>query len=94
MNRQEEYVQRINQWEYCYCPQCKRVRTAAELAVTETGASCAVCGSSNLDPPGWVSCPHRKVSAVKCPRSGKGIIRDEHGARCQDRCSFRVKDKT
>ncbi|HHX88038.1 MAG TPA: hypothetical protein GX693_07690 [Firmicutes bacterium] len=90
MSGRKNYVDLVNQWEYCYCPSCKRIRSIAELVVSDTGISCAVCGSNNLDSPGWVICPHRKVSAVKCPRSGKGIIRDKHGARCQDRCSFRI----
>ncbi|MDW7740099.1 MAG: hypothetical protein SCJ97_08605 [Bacillota bacterium] len=76
--------------EYCYCHNCKRIRADHELEMTAEGLRCKVCGGSDFDQSGWVVCPHQKVSAVKCPRAGKGIIRDLHGYDCLDRCFFRV----
>lgn len=76
--------------EYCYCHQCKRIIEGSDLNLTEKGLQCRQCGGYNLDEPGWVSCPNLKLTAVKCPRAGKGIINNESGLECTDRCFFRV----
>ncbi len=77
-------------WEYCYCRRCKRLRGKADLEATKKGIRCTRCGGTDLEAPGWVSCPHQKMTAVICPRSGKGIVKDETGLNCTDRCFFRT----
>jgi hypothetical protein len=77
-------------WEYCYCRRCKRIREKSELEFTGQGIRCTRCGGTDLEAPGWVTCPHQKMTAVICPRSGKGIVRDETGLNCTDRCFFRA----
>lgn len=81
--------QAITDWEYCYCCNCRRIRARDELIATPDGARCARCGETDLEGPGWVDCPHQKGSAVKCPRSGKGIINVGGQPECLDRCHFR-----
>lgn len=76
--------------EYCYCSSCMRIKESSELLLGEDGTlECSQCGNSNLDEPGWVTCPHQKMTAVKCPRAGRGIISSESGLECIDRCFFR-----
>jgi hypothetical protein len=89
MDLQQYYLNMIREWEYCYCKSCKRIRSVKELTATNEGIKCSICHGFDLDPPGWVVCPHQKVSAVKCPRSGRGIAKHEHGYECKDRCHFR-----
>lgn len=89
MNTHEFYLNKIKDWEYCYCKSCRRIRGASELTATEEGIACSLCGSLDLEAPGWVICPHQKVSAVKCPRAGSGITKYELGLECKDRCHFR-----
>lgn len=89
MPGKEEFAARVREWEYCYCPRCRRIRTAEELTVNDAGIFCARCGEGGLESPGWVVCPHHKVSAVKCPRGGKGLSGDDSAAGCRDRCHFR-----
>jgi len=85
----EFYLDQIEDWGYCYCKKCGRIRYKFELEATEQGVRCRQCGSYDLEIPGWVNCPHQKASAVKCPRAGKGIKKQRYGYECQDRCSFR-----
>ena len=89
MQKKNEYLDQIQQWEYCYCTRCEWIRYSSELEVTNQGIRCAECGSYELEVPAWVSCPHDKVAAVKCPRGGRGIVRDESGNTCKYRCAFR-----
>gem|GEM_PF-607121 len=77
--------------EYCYCHDCRKLRETTDLVLTDQGLTCRHCGGSNFDEAGWVICPYHKVSAVKCPRAGKGIITGENGLECIDRCFFRIK---
>jgi hypothetical protein len=83
--------EQIRDWEYCYCRRCRRLREAADLRVTEKGIQCSRCGGFELEAPGWVICPHQKLSAVKCARAGRGITWSEVGYTCNDRCYFRNK---
>jgi hypothetical protein len=76
--------------EYCYCHDCRKIREAADLMLTEKGLQCRHCGGYNFDQASWVICPHDKISAVKCPRGGKGIIDNGSGFECIDRCFFRT----
>jgi len=76
--------------EYCYCHHCKRIIESSDLRITEKGLQCRHCGSYSLDEPGWVACPHHKLTAVKCPRAGRGIINSGFGLECTDRCFFRA----
>lgn len=87
--RMDIYLYQIKNWEYCYCRKCKKIISSNDLEATDQGIRCKKCNSYDLEGPGWVSCPNHKVSSVKCPRAGKGIIKTEHGYECQDRCSFR-----
>ena len=77
--------------EYCYCHHCKRIKESSELIITDQGLQCRQCGGYDLDQPGWVVCPHQKLTSVKCPRAGKGIIDSENGLECTDRCFFRTR---
>ncbi|MEW5784593.1 MAG: hypothetical protein AB1767_05855 [Bacillota bacterium] len=82
-------VSETDVWEYCFCKQCNRIREKTELKATNQGIQCLVCKGYALEEPGWVICPHQKLSAVKCPRAGKGIYKHESGFDCSDRCYFR-----
>ncbi|MDW7729711.1 MAG: hypothetical protein ACNA7Z_04480 [Dethiobacteria bacterium] len=76
--------------EYCYCNSCMRIKGLDEIITDDEGnLLCSHCGSRELDEPGWVICPHQKMTAVKCPRAGKGIISNGSGLECSDRCFFR-----
>lgn len=86
----ERNASKMEIMEYCYCNRCQRIKSAADLIITEKGLQCSQCGGYNLDEPGWVVCPHQKTSAVKCPRAGKGIINTGYSLECTDRCFFRV----
>ena len=85
----ESIKQNNPELEYCYCHECHKLREAVDLVLTEKGLQCRYCGGYNFDQAGWVVCPHQKISSVKCPRSGKGIIASENGLECTDRCFFR-----
>ncbi len=89
MQKRKDYIAQINEWGYCYCRNCDRMRYSYELEATERGIRCSKCGGYDLEAPGWAYCPHDNVSAVKCPRAGKGIIKGEYGDECEYRCSFR-----
>ncbi|HAG11028.1 MAG TPA: hypothetical protein DCK76_06515 [Desulfotomaculum sp.] len=86
----EYYLDKIKEWEYCYCANCRQMRFSTELEATEDGIRCAKCKSYNLEEPGWVVCPYHKDSLVKCARAGKGIVKLKHEAECKDHCHFRV----
>jgi len=76
--------------EYCYCNGCMRIKGLDDIIINQNGIpACSKCGSIDLDEPGWVLCPYQKMTAVKCPRSGKGLINDGAGLECTDRCFFR-----
>jgi hypothetical protein len=85
----KDYLKQIKEWEYCYCAKCEKIIYAHELELTERGIQCSKCKGYDLEAPAWVSCPHEKVSAVKCPRAGKGIRKGETGDECVFSCSFR-----
>jgi hypothetical protein len=88
----ENINKQINQEaEYCYCHNCRKLREISDLIFTDQGLQCRYCGGHDFDEAGWVVCPHHKISAVKCPRAGKGIIDGENGLECTDRCFFRFK---
>jgi hypothetical protein len=87
----ENYAQMLNSMEYCYCQNCKRIKESSELVMTAQGLKCRQCGGYDIDQPGWIACPHQKLTSVKCPRAGKGIIDHENGLECTDRCFFRVR---
>ncbi len=89
MQKGEAYLAQIEEWGYCYCRNCDRIRYSFELEATERGIQCSKCGGYELEAPAWVHCPHHKVSAVKCPRAGKGIIRGKYAIECQYRCIYR-----
>ncbi len=89
MQKQEDYLTQIDEWEYCYCRNCRKIRYNFELEGTEHGIRCTKCGGYELEAPAWVHCPHHKVSTVKCARAGKGIRKEEQGYKCEERCSFR-----
>ena len=86
----ENLAEKIRSWEYCFCQGCNRMIVASDLVITAQGIQCSKCGHYNLEEPGWVICPHQKISAVKCPRAGKGIVHNESGIECADRCYFRT----
>ncbi len=86
----EYFVDIIKDWGYCYCANCREIRYGSELEATVDGVRCSKCKSYNLEAPGWVRCPHHKDTLVKCPRSGKGIVKLKYEYECQDHCSFRV----
>lgn len=80
---------KLEEMEYCYCRHCQRLRVSEELVLTSEGLQCRHCGYDEFDEPGWISCPYHKMTAVKCPRAGKGIIHNGSGLDCSDRCFFR-----
>lgn len=82
-------LSRIEKMEYCYCRRCQRLKAKDELSMTPEGLQCRQCGCFEFDEPGWISCPYLKMTAVKCPRAGKGIIHSDAGLDCTDRCFFR-----
>lgn len=86
----ENNLAKIEEWEYCYCPDCKTIRFSADLKATSDGICCSKCQSQRLEAPGWVECPHHKDSYVKCPRAGKGIVKMKYGYECHDHCYFRT----
>ena len=90
MSRTSDNKRKIDQWGYCYCKKCDRIRYSSELEATERGIMCVRCRSYDLEAPDWVICPHHKMSAVNCPRAGKGIVFGRYGAECAFRCSFRA----
>ncbi len=75
--------------EYCYCFRCNKIKESGDLTITPNGLQCRQCGGYNLGEAGWVACPYNKMSAVKCPMAGKGIIDTANGVECMDRCYFR-----
>lgn len=86
----EHYKERIKNWEYGYCVDCRQIRFSSELEATPGGIRCSRCNGFKLEAPGWVVCPHHKDSLVKCPRAGKRIVKSDHGTECQDHCNFRL----
>ena len=86
----ENYLSKIKEWEYCYCPSCKKIRFSKDLEATVDGIRCSKCKGYKLEAPGWVKCPHHKDSVVKCPRAGRGIVKLKYESECQDNCSFRL----
>ena len=85
----EKIMSDLGLLEYCFCNQCLQIKEKKDLQINIEGKLvCKTCGSSDLDEPGWVICPHRKLTAVKCPRSGKGIVNIDNGLECMDRCFF------
>jgi len=88
MQKREVYLAQMYEWEYCYCRNCDKIRYSFELEVTEQGIRCSKCGGYDLEVPGWVHCPHHNVT-VKCARAGKGLVKEEYGYECKDRCRFR-----
>lgn len=90
VNKQEAYAFQIDEWEYCYCVTCDRIRYKFELEATEKGIRCSKCGRYDLEVPAWIFCPHTMfAAATKCPRAGKGIRKGKYGIECHDRCSYR-----
>jgi len=92
MTRQnlQNFIEQIEDWEYCYCRKCDRIRYSFELKATEQGIQCSKCGGYDLEAPRWISCPHEQFSmAVKCARGGRGVKKGEHGFDCKYRCDFR-----
>ena len=89
MQKLEIYLTQLREWEYCYCRNCERIRYSFELEVTVCGIRCSKCGAYDLEAPAWVNCPHQKSRAVKCPRAGKGIKKEEYGDDCRYHCNFR-----
>jgi len=87
--RRTAYLAQVDEWEYCYCRTCDKIRYSDELEVTERGIRCSQCGGYNLEAPGWIHCPHETEAAVKCPRAGRGINEGRYAEECQYRCSFR-----
>ncbi len=86
----EHYSEKIKNWEYGYCVDCRQIRFSSELEATPGGIRCSRCNGLKVEAPGWVVCPHYKDSLVKCPRAGKRIIKSERGSECQDHCNFRL----
>ncbi len=80
----------IEALEYCYCYRCNKIKEDTDLIITDKGLQCSQCGEYNLGEAGWVACPYQKMSAVKCPLAGKGIIYNDFGLECTDRCFFRA----
>ncbi len=80
---------KIEAIEYCYCHKCNQIKGHRDLIITDGGLQCSRCGGYDLGEPGWVACPYQKMSAVKCPLAGKGIIDNGYGLECTDRCFFR-----
>ena len=81
---------KLRHLEYCYCRNCETIRYDFQLAATPSGIRCTICGSSELVPPAWIECPHRK-GAVKCTAGGTGLVRERTGYKCLDRCRFLIK---
>ncbi len=87
MSKLEDYLALIDEWEYCYCRNCDKIRYSSELEATERGIRCSRCGGYDLEAPGWVNCP--QMTAVKCARAGKGIMRGDYGVKCIYHCIYR-----
>ncbi len=81
---------KIESLDYCICFDCNRIKDIQEVVSTKSGLKCLECGGYNLGEAGWTICPHQKMSAVKCPRAGKGIVDLGSGLECIDRCYFRA----
>lgn len=81
---------KVEGMEYCYCIHCRRLKESADLVMTIKGLKCLECGNFDFEEPGWVNCPYQKLTAVKCPRAGKGITNNDSGLDCADRCYFRA----
>lgn len=78
-------------FEYLYCHQCGRIKEPVELDIFGNNIKCRKCGNERFAEPGWVACPHNKMTAVKCPMGGKGIVNTDGGIECLDRCFFRAR---
>ncbi|MFC1860879.1 xanthine dehydrogenase family protein molybdopterin-binding subunit [Chloroflexota bacterium] len=92
MTQIEACRNRITEREYCYCKICKVMRYSSELEATEQGIKCSICGSYDLEAPGWVDCPYEKMPVMKCPRAGIGITSRKYGTVCTHHCHFRKTD--
>ncbi len=79
-----------NALEYLYCYQCGKIKEVKELDIKGNKIKCLKCGNTRLAEPGWVACPYNKMTAVKCPMGGKGIVNTGNGVECLDRCFFRA----
>ncbi len=86
----ERYIEEIKNWEYAYCADCRQIRFSSELEATPEGVRCSKCKGYRVEAPGWIVCPHHKDSTVKCARAGKGIVKLEQGAVCEEHCNFRL----
>ena len=89
MQKLEFYLNQIHEWQYYYCRNCEMIIYSSELEFTECRIRCSKCGGYDLEAPAWVNCSHPKSGAVKCPRAGEGIKREEYGNDCKYRCNFR-----
>ncbi len=78
--------------DYCYCFKCNKIKESKDLASTDRGFQCLQCKGYDLGEAGWVGCPYNKMSPVKCPTAGKGLINTANGLECMDRCFFRLRD--
>lgn len=79
--------------EYCYCLKCTRIKDISDLKSTAKGIQCRQCGGYDLSEAGWVACPYNKMTAVKCPTAGRGIVNTDSGLECMDRCFFRTSSQ-
>jgi hypothetical protein len=75
----------LEEKEYVYCEDCKRIRYPDEVGETSHGLKCLRCGGSRLREAVWVECPHRKT-VVKCAMGGRGLGLSRAGYECLDRC--------
>ncbi len=76
--------------DYLYCSHCRKIKEYKDLDINGDKIMCLQCGNNKLAEPGWVACPYNKMTAVKCPMGGKGIITTGKGLECLDRCFFRA----
>ncbi|MGM0652644.1 MAG: hypothetical protein ACQES4_07670 [Bacillota bacterium] len=86
-NRLDDY----NALEYLYCHQCGKIKEVGELKITDNSITCLKCGNTRFEKPNWIACPYNKLTAVKCPMGGKGIVTTDKGIECLDRCFFRAR---
>ena len=76
--------------DYCFCNCCNRMVRSKDIEADSEGhRRCLTCGGSDFADSAWVICPYHKMTAVKCPRGGKGLFDTGHGVECSDRCFFR-----
>lgn len=80
-----------NALEYLFCNKCGKIKELGELDINDNRIKCLKCGNTRLAEPGWVACPYNKMTAVKCPMGGNGIVNTGNGVECLDRCFFRAR---